>query len=168
MTFVRAMLVLAACLALQLGWVRLSPEGARYLDVLVLPVLAQALRGSQRAAMLTGCASGLLRDAWFEGGVFGATGFARTLLAWALGGLGARLDLNSTGVRVLVGASFVWCEKLILLGLHRMMEDSMVAIRPAPWTIEAVVTGVIAAVVLGVVERRSGGRTPMSRRARRA
>ena len=94
MKLLRALMGLAVAVSLQAGLGRLWPDAHRYAELLLVPVVAFGIVGSQRSAMLVGCCAGLLQDAWFDIGVFGLNGFKRTLLGWALGGLGSRFDLN--------------------------------------------------------------------------
>ena len=93
----------AAAVLLQVGLGRLSGGFARYVDLTLLPVAWYCLRGTPRTAMLSGCAVGLVHDAWFRIGVFGMAGFKRTLMGYVLAGLGGRFDLNHAPGRFAVG-----------------------------------------------------------------
>jgi len=61
--------------------------------------------------------AGLLEDAWFHAGIYGLHGFSKTLAGWALGGLGARFDLNHVWGRSLVGAALFLMDRLVEAGL---------------------------------------------------
>ena len=94
MNLLRALAVMAIALGLEAILGRLAPVLHGWVDLMMIPVAWYAISGSQRSAMLVGCAGGLLQDAWFQAGVFGISGFKKTLLGWAVGGLCSRLDLN--------------------------------------------------------------------------
>jgi rod shape-determining protein MreD len=101
---VYAVLTVALWLAVQVIVGRVAPAGLTYADFMLIPVAWYGLRGRPQAAMLVGCAAGLLEDAWFQNGVLGFHGFKKTLLGWALGTLGARWDVNHRPGQLLAGA----------------------------------------------------------------
>ncbi len=156
MSVVRAAALLLACLGLQVGLVRLAPTSPRYVDFLVLPVLWYGIRSSQRSAMLVGCAGGLLRDAWFSAGVLGLNGFTKTFLGWVLGGLGARVDLNSGGTRLVVAAAFSVSQSALDLGLRRLLDRVTTSPDPVEWAVRAVTAGLLVAVGFPILDRVMG------------
>ncbi len=145
----------AAAMFLQVALARLSGSFARYADLTLLPVAWYAIRGTQRSAMLTGCAVGLVHDAWFRIGVFGMGGFKRTLLGWLIGGLGNRFNLNHAAGRFAVGATLALGDSLLDMTLRRMIDFE----QGAGW-IEmmgrAGCTGFLTIVVLSVIDRLRG------------
>jgi rod shape-determining protein MreD len=153
MSFLKAVLVLVLTLSAQAALGLLWSDVHRYVDLMLLPVIWYGIGGSQRAAMLVGCAAGLLQDAWFQFGVFGLNGFRKTLLGWILGGLGARFDLNRQGGRMLFGALASLADSLMGLGLRRLLDRQLAAPQPAEIAIKAVVTGLLVATAFHVVER---------------
>jgi hypothetical protein len=92
-----AILGIGLSLAGELGLGRFAPGATHYVSLMTLPLVAYALRTSQRSSMVVGCVSGLLEDYWIEPRLFGLNGVVKTILGWALGGLGARFDLNNAG-----------------------------------------------------------------------
>ena len=151
------LLAVGAAVFLQSALGKLSGGFDRYVDLTLLPVIWYGIHGTQRSAMLVGCSVGLIHDAWFRIAVFGITGFKRTALGWALGGLGGRFDLNRLGGRFSVGLLFAFAEGLLDLGLRRLMDLS----QGAAWgemLIRAACTGVAAVVVFGLIDRFRGRR----------
>jgi rod shape-determining protein MreD len=148
----RFALALAAALFLQVALGRFSGAFARYSDLTLLPVAWYAIRGTQRSAMLAGCVTGLVHDAWFRLGVFGMGGFKRTLLGWMLGGLGNRFNLNHRPGRFAVGALLAIGDGLLDMGLRRLIDfnqdSSLFEI-----TVRAGCTGLLAVVVFGAIDR---------------
>ncbi len=150
-------LAVAAALFLQTTLGNLSDSFARYVDLTLLPVVWYGIHGTQRSAMLVGFSVGLIHDAWFRLATFGITGFKRTFLGWALGGLGSRFDLNRFAGRFVVGFAFTFAEGILDNGLRRLMDLD----QGRGWTellIRAVSTGVLAPIVFGSIDRFRGRR----------
>lgn len=122
MSALRALLVLGVALVLQAGLGRLFPGSHRYVDVLLVPVALYGVSSSQRGAMFMGCAAGLLSDTWFHAGPFGLNGFKRTLLAWMIGAVSGRLDLNQPGGRLAVGGAVALGDDLLDFGLRTLFD----------------------------------------------
>jgi len=154
MKFLTVIAVLAVCLALQTGLGRVWPEAPRYVDVMMVPVVWYAIAGSQRSGMLVGCAVGLVQDAWFQAGAFGISGFKKTIIGWALGGLGSRFDLNSVPSRFVFGAVASLSDSLLDLGLRRLLDQSSAPPRPVEILIKATVTGILVVVAFGMTRWR--------------
>jgi hypothetical protein len=153
------LLGVAAAVVLQTALARLSGSFSRYVDLTLLPVVWYCLRGTQRSAMLAGCAVGLIHDAWLRLAVFGLTGFKRTLLGWLLAPLGARFDLNHSPGRFAVGVLLALGDGTLDNGLRRLMDLS----QGAGWLEivgRALSTGLLAAVVFAGIDgfRRSRSR----------
>ncbi|NIM02487.1 MAG: hypothetical protein GTN89_17050 [Acidobacteria bacterium] len=151
------LLAVAAALFLQTMLGKLSGGFARYVDLTLLPVVWYGIHGTQRSAMLVGFSVGLAHDAWFRLATFGITGFKRTFLGWALGGLGGRFDLNRFAGRFLVAFAFTLAEGILDNGLRRLMDLDQ---GPgwAEMLIRAVTTGGLALVVFGAIDRFRGRR----------
>jgi cell shape-determining protein MreD len=156
--------VLAVSLALQTGLGRIWPDAPRFVDVLMVPVIWYGIAGSQRSGMLVGCAAGLVHDAWFQAGAFGISGFKKTLVGWALGGLGSRFDLNSTPSRFTLGAVASLSDSLLDLGLRRLLDQSSAAPRPLEIVVKALVTGALVVAAFGITRWRDQRRERRSLR----
>ncbi len=156
MIVVRAVVLLLVALGVQVGLARLWPTSARYVDVMVLPVLWYATTRSQRSAILVGCVAGLSFDAWFRAGVFGMGGFIKTFLGWAAGAVGSRIDLNPQVNRFAAAFLFTWLQGPLELGLRRLLDQITEPARPLEWTVRAAITAVAVVVVFPVLERTWG------------
>jgi hypothetical protein len=107
--------------------------------------------------MLVGCASGLLEDYWIEPRLFGINGLVKTVLGWALGGIGARFDLNTFWGCMASGASVHLLDELLQAALRRLFGEAVMPIGAAALGIRAVAGGLLTAAVLAI---RGVGTTP--------
>lgn len=156
MTLLRAVLVLALGLAVEIALGRWAPSARAYVDVMMVLVAWYGIARSQRSAMFVGCVAGLLQDAWFEGGVFGINGFVKTLLGWALGGIGGRFDLNQTAGRLVAGAVLAVLGRVLEAGVLRLLERAAGPLDPVDLLIAAVSGGLLVAVVFAILNRVRG------------
>ena len=162
MKLATVIVVLALCLAAQAVVGRFVPEAPRYLDAMLVPVVWYAIAGSQRSGMLVGCAAGLLEDAWFQTGAFGLSGFKKTLVGWALGGLGSRFDLNRQPGRFVFGFAGSLADSLLDLGLRELLDQGPVRPRPLELLLRAVATALLVVLAFAFTRWVAG------RRGRRA
>lgn len=147
------LLALLLSLAFQAALGRWVPGLHRYLDVLLLPVLWYALSLSQRSAMLVGFAAGTLQDAWFQTGVFGISGFSKTLLGWALGGLGARFEMNRVWGWFSAGILTTLADRLLQAGLLRLLDQQPGRLQAAELGLRSAATGLLATLVFAMLNR---------------
>lgn len=167
MIAVWAALGIGLALIVQLALGRFLPGATPYVDVLLLPLAAYALRTSQRSAMLVGGASGLLEDYWMEPRLFGLNALVKTILGWALGGLGARFDLNTLGGRLGAGASIQVLDVLLQAVVRRMFGDAIGPLLPVTLLVRAGAGGLLTAAVLAIVNRVGASRRKTAAPARR-
>jgi cell shape-determining protein MreD len=153
---------LVVALVLQAGLGRLFPGIHRYVDVLLVPVAIYGVASSRRAAMGMGCAAGLLSDTWFHGGPFGLHGFKRTLLAWMLGTVATRLDLNQPAGRLVTGALVSLGDDVLDFILRALLDEHPHFPGPTALVVRAVVTGLLVAAGGGMLDR--GRRDERARR----
>lgn len=153
MTLLRAVLALACALAAEIVLGALAPGALRFADVMMLPVIGYALGTSQRSAMFIGLAGGLLEDAWFQAGLFGSGGFSKTLLGWALGGLGARFELHHFWGRLGAGVLLPILDRLIELALRRLFDVPSVAPDLPGLFLAAGVGGLLTVSVFAMLDR---------------
>lgn len=157
MKILNFLIAVAAAVFLQAALGRLSGTFTRYVDLTLLPVVWYGIRGTQRSAMLVGCSVGLLHDAWFRIGVFGITGFKRTLLGWLVGGIGGRFDLNHGPGRFAVGVLLAIGEGILDLFLRSMLDLE----QGSGWLEllgRAACTGLLAVIVFALIDRVRGAR----------
>ncbi len=156
MTFLVSILALLVALVVQATLGRWFPEALRFVDVLTWPIAWYAVARSQRSAMFVGCAAGLIEDAWFHAGIYGLHGFSKTLAGWALGGLGARFDLNHAWGRMVVGAALFLMDRLVEAGLLLLLNLSIVPLAPLDLVLGAGINGLLVAVVFAIVQKVRG------------
>jgi len=161
-----ALLGIGLSLAFELALGRLAPGATRYVDLMMLPLAAYALRTSQRSSMTVGCVSGLLQDYWMEPKLFGINGLIKTILGWALGGVGSRFDLNNFWGRFTAGAALNLLDEGLQAGLHRLFGQALASVHPLTLLIRAVAGGLLTASVLAIVSRVGSARSA-ARPARR-
>lgn len=156
MRLIATLVALALGFALEAALGQWAPQARRFMDVLLVPVAWYSIARSQRSAMLVGCVAGLLQDAWFQAGAFGIHGFNKTLLGWALGGLGARFDLNHLPGQLVGGGLLFLGERLIETGLLLMLDQAIAPLAPMELAIGVVVNGLLVAAVFTILDRVTG------------
>jgi rod shape-determining protein MreD len=162
-----AVIGIGLSLALELALGRFAPGATRYVAVMTLPLAAYALRTSQRSSMAVGCASGLLEDYWLEPRLFGLNGLVKTFLGWALGGIGARFDLNSFWGRFAAGASVHVVDEGLQTALRRLFGDAVAPVGAATLAIRALTGGLLTALVLFMLGKFGTSRRAPRQKARR-
>ena len=156
MSFIRGAIALAIVLGFQAVIGRLAPSFDAIGDIMLIPVAWYGIRRSQRSAMVVGCVGGLLQGAWFQVGVFGLNGFKKTLLGWALGGIGSRLDLNHVPGRFATGVTLSIADRLLDIGLYRLLDLETGPATVLGVVVQAVVLGVLVVLTFSVVDRFAG------------
>jgi len=163
-TLLWAVLAIGGSLLFQAGVGQWIPGAQRSVDALLWPVAYYALARSQRSAMFAGCAAGLVQDAWFEAGAFGIHGFSKTLLGWALGGLGGRFDLNHFPGQLVGGALLFVGDRFVEMGLMLLLDLDVGPLRPTALTVAAVINGLLVTAVFAVLQRIFGRQSQRSGR----
>jgi rod shape-determining protein MreD len=161
-----ALIGIGLSLAFELALGRVAPGATRYVDLMMLPLATYALRTSQRASMTVGCVSGLLQDYWMEPRLFGINGLIKTVLGWALGGVGSRFDLNNFWGRFAAGASVNLLDDGLQAGLHRLFGEALASVHLVTLLLRAVAGGLLTAGVLAIVSTVGSSRSA-ARPARR-
>lgn len=157
MNLLRAVILVVLALGFQVALVRVWPEAHRCVDALLVPVGLYGISGSQLSAMLVGCASGLLHDSWFQVGVFGLSGFKRTLLGWTLGLAASRLDLGHPAGRLVTGVALSLGDNLLDPPLLRLLDSPPQPRAASELALHALLTGLLTALAGGLVARVGGG-----------
>jgi rod shape-determining protein MreD len=163
-----AALGIGLALLLDLGLGRFAPAATRFVDPLLLPLAAYALRRSQRSAMVVGCVSGLLQDYWMEPRLFGLNGLIKSILGWALGAFGARFDLNRVGGRFAAGASVHLVAIVLDAGVRHLFGEAIAPIPAWVLVVRTILGGLLTALVLAIVGKVAHVRGPAKGPRRRA
>ena len=163
-----ALLGIGLSLVFELGLGRFAPGVTHYIAPMTLPLAAYALRTSQRSSMVVGCASGLLEDYWIEPRLFGLNGLVKTILGWALGGIGARFDLNNFWGRCASGASVHLVDEGLQAALRRLVGEAVASVDVASLGIRAVAGGLLTAAILAIVSKFGTSRRATRQKHRKA
>jgi rod shape-determining protein MreD len=113
-------IIIALILAVLLQWtLRNVAEPLAYIDFPLIIVVYAALQRDATKSILFGAFSGLAIDA-LSGGLLGANGFSKTLIAYAISELARRVYLDNLLLRIPVIAGACLLDDLIYFGLHRL------------------------------------------------
>ena len=151
-----ALLALAIALGIEALLGHLAPAAVGYFDLVLVVVVYFALRRTQRSAMMVGCAGGLLHDGWLQAGVFGISGFKKTLAGWVVGGLATRFDLNHMPGRLVVGTLLSVGDQFLDMGLYRLLDLRTVPLDPVRIIVRAAITGLLVVAAFPIVDRVTG------------
>jgi len=112
---------IALILAVLLQWtLRNVAEPFAYIDFPLIIVVYAALQRDAVKAILFGAFSGLAIDA-LSGGLLGANGFSKTLIAYVVSELARRVYLDNLLLRIPVIAGACLLDDLLYFGLHRVL-----------------------------------------------
>jgi len=114
-------ITIALILAVVLQWtMRGVAEPFAYIDFPLIIVVYAALQRDAVKAILFGAFSGIAVDA-LSGGLLGANGFSKTLIAYAISEIARRVYLDNLLLRIPVIAGACLLDDLIYFGLHRLL-----------------------------------------------
>jgi rod shape-determining protein MreD len=112
---------IALIIAVLLQWtLRNVAEPFAYLDLPLIVVVYAALQRDSLKAIFFGTFAGLAVDA-LSGGLLGASGFTKTLVAYMVSELARRVYLDNLLLRIPVIAGACVLDDLIYYGLHRLL-----------------------------------------------
>ncbi|MFZ1702451.1 MAG: rod shape-determining protein MreD [Pyrinomonadaceae bacterium] len=113
-------LTVALIIAVALQWtLRNIAEPFAYLDLPLIIVVYAALQRNSIRALIFGTLSGLAMDA-LSGGLLGANGFSKTVIAFAVSEIARRVYLDNLLLRIPVIAGACILDDAIYYGLHRL------------------------------------------------
>lgn len=108
-------------IAVLLQWtLRNVAEPFAYIDLPLIIVVYAALRQNAMRAILFGTFAGLAIDA-LSGGLLGANGFSKTLIAYIVSELARRVYLDNLLLRIPVIAGACLLDDLVYYGVHRLL-----------------------------------------------
>lgn len=111
----------ALIIAVLLQWtLRNVAEPFAYVDFPLIIVVYAALQRDAVKAILFGAVSGLAVDA-LSGGLLGANGFSKTLVAYLVSEVARRIYLDNLLLRIPVIASACLIDDLVYYALHRLL-----------------------------------------------
>ncbi|MGH9521434.1 MAG: rod shape-determining protein MreD, partial [Terriglobales bacterium] len=109
-------------------------------------------RRNQVSGMATGCLIGLLQDALTHRPI-GLYGMAKTVIGYAASSLGARIDVENPGTRLLMGIGFYLVHSFLYIGFARSLGIELLAWRWGHELIAAVANAVLAVVLFAFMDR---------------
>ena len=114
-------LTTALIIAVMLQWtLRNVAEPFAFIDFPLIIVVYAALQRNSLRAILFGTFSGLAVDA-LSGGLLGANGFSKTLIAYVVSELARRVYLDNLLLRIPVIAGACFLDDAVYYGLHRLL-----------------------------------------------
>ena len=114
-------ITIALIVAVLLQWtLRNVAEPFAYIDLPLIIVVYAALQRDATKAILFGAFSGVAVDA-LSGGLLGANGFSKTLIAYAVSELARRVYMDNLLLRIPVIAGACLIDDLVYFGLHRLL-----------------------------------------------
>jgi rod shape-determining protein MreD len=114
-------LTICLILAILLQWtLRNVSESFAYVDFPLIIVVYAALQRNSIRAILFGTISGIAMDA-LSGGLLGANGFTKTLVAYLVSEIARRVYLDNLLLRIPVLAGACLLNSLLFYGLHRLL-----------------------------------------------
>ena len=145
-------ITIALIIAIILQWtLRNIAEPFAYIDFPLIVVVYAALQRNAIKALFFGTISGIAVDA-LSGGLLGANGFSKTLIAYAVSELARRVYLDNLLLQIPVIAGACLLDDLVFYGLHRLLgqDPSVPAMITIAYTmIGTTIAGTIVYLILG-------------------
>lgn len=114
-------ITIALIIAVMLQWtLRNIAEPFAYIDLPLIIIIYAALQQNAMRAILFGTFAGLAIDA-LSGGLLGANGFSKTLVAYLVSELARRVYLDNLLLRIPVIAGACLIDDLVYYGVHRLL-----------------------------------------------
>ena len=130
-------LTIALIVSVLLQWtLRNVAEPFAFVDFPLIIIIYAALQRDAIKAVLFGSIAGLAVDA-LSGGLLGANGFAKTLVAFAVSELARRVYMDNLLLRIPVIAAASVIDDLVYYGLHRLLsqEPNVVVLTTVSYTL---------------------------------
>lgn len=135
------------------AYLPLIARPAVYLDFPLLVVVYWGMTAQNRVtSMLAGSMLGLLQDS-LSHIALGVNGIAKTLAGYLAASLGARIDADHPGVRLLLVFALFWLNALVVFGCQRYLMARPVTFNPAVIALAAFVNGLTAIFLFRVFDR---------------
>jgi len=114
-------ITIALIVAVLLQWtLRNVSESLAFVDFPLIIVVYAALQGSSVRALFYGTAAGIAVDA-LSGGLLGANGFSKTLIAFIVAEIVRRVYVDNLLLRIPVIAGACLLDDLVYYGIHRLL-----------------------------------------------
>jgi rod shape-determining protein MreD len=156
-------LTVSLIIAVLLQWtLRNISDVFAYVDLPLIVIVYAALQRNSIRALIFGTAGGIAMDA-LSGGLLGANGFTKTLIAYAVAELARRVYLDNLLLRMLVlaGASIV--SSILFYGVHRLLGQTP-AVDPLVVGGYSLIGTTIAGTVIYILLQNMNTERPRSRK----
>ncbi len=118
-------ITVALIIAILLQWtLRNVHESFAYVDLPLIIVVYAALQRNSIKAILFGTIAGISVDA-LSGGLLGANGFSKTLIAYIVSELARRVYLDNLLLRIPVIAGACLLDDLVYFGMHKLLGQNL-------------------------------------------
>src|SRR5437868_1495148 len=139
-------LTICLIIAILLQWtLRNVWEPLAFIDFPLIIVVYAAIQRNSIRALLFGTISGISIDA-LSGGLLGANGFSKTLVAYAVSELARRVYLDNLILRIPVIAGACFANDLVYYGVHRLLGQT-----PDVDPVTTIAYSVIATTIAGTL-----------------
>lgn len=157
-------LTIAVIIAVLLQWsLRNVSETMAYVDFPLIIIVYAALQRNAFKSLLFGTFAGIAVDA-LSGGLLGANGFAKTLIAYTVSELARRVYLDNLLLRIPVIAGACLVNNLIYYGLHILFKVEPTVDLATTIAYSLIGTTIAATVIYLVLERFTADRLMRRRR----
>jgi rod shape-determining protein MreD len=137
-------ITVALIIAVILQWtLRNVHEIFMYVDFPLIIIVYAALQRNTIKALLFGTISGILVDA-LSGGLLGANGFTKTLIAFTVSEIARRVYLDNLLLQIPVIAGACLLDDLVYYGLHRLLGQE-----PTAHVFETIAYSLIGTTIAG-------------------
>ena len=157
-------ITIALIIAVLLQWtLRNVAEPLAFVDLPLIIVVYAALQRDATKAILFGAFSGIAVDA-LSGGLLGANGFSKTLLAYAVSELARRVYMDNLLLRIPVIAGACLIDDMVYFGLHRLLgqEPTVDVVTTVAYTL--IGTTIVGTIVYFMLDHLLSERAARSRR----
>lgn len=146
---IAAVLALAVILqsSLKANW-----QSVSYVDLPLIVVVYFALQRDALQALIIGAAAGLATDALGAGGLLGAGGFSKTLVAFIISSLATRVMLDNPLVRIPVLAGAALLDATVYVLLHRILGQPPLAPFAEMTSFKVIGTTIVGTIIIYLLD----------------
>jgi rod shape-determining protein MreD len=157
-------LTISLIIAILLQWtLRNVFEASAYVDFPLIIIVYAALQRNVIRALLFGTISGIAIDA-LSGGLLGASGFSKTLVAYIVAEIARRVYLDNLLLRIPVIAGACLLDDLVYYGLHRLLGQPPTGDVVVTMAYSLLGTTIVGTLTYMFLQNLSGQRTPRRKR----
>ncbi len=158
-------LTIALIIAIVLQWtLRNVAEPLAYIDLPLIIVVYAALQRNTIRALIFGTVAGIAVDA-LSGGLLGASGFSKTLVAYGVSEIARRVYLDNILLRIPIIAGACLLDDAVYYGLHRLFGQPPAGDVLVTGAYSLIGTTIVGTLIYLMLQSMSGERG--SRRKRR-